>query len=45
MTTDKYAKCPRCGQYDLKGIVHDYYVYVYCPHCYNNYFLCREIIR
>jgi len=33
MTTDEYAKCPRCGQYDLKGIVQDDWVYVYCPYC------------
>ena len=42
MTTDEYAKCPRCGRYDLKGFVQDYYVYIYCPHCHNNFFLCRN---
>jgi len=45
MTTDEYAKCPRCGQYDLKGFVQDDWVYVYCPHCQKLVILYKEIIK
>lgn len=33
MTTNEYAKCPRCGRYDLKGFVQGDWVHVYCPRC------------
>lgn len=42
MATDEYAKCPRCGRYDLKGIVQDDWVYVYCPYCYKLEIVERE---